>query len=411
MKTYLVGGAVRDQLLQYPIKDKDYLVTGATIAEMEANGFNQVGKSFPVFLHPKTQAEYALARTEKKSGSGYTGFVCDFSPDISVEQDLERRDLTVNAMAMADDGTIIDPFNGQQDIKDKVLRHVSPAFVEDPLRVLRIAKFAARFHHLGFTVAPETQLLMTTMVETGELNALIPERIWQEMSSALNERSPSVFFNVLRDCGALKLLMPEIAALWGVPNPEKWHPEIDTGIHTMMVVDQSAKLSESPVTRFAALVHDFGKGLTPESMWPHHRGHEKTGLKPLKAFCTRLKVPNEYKDLALLMCEYHTHTHRAYELRADTIVKVFDKMDAWRKPERFSQFLLACTADMRGRTGFEERDYPQADYLAQCLMLASEVNVQDVIAEGFQGPDIRTRLTERRVNTINTYKKTVSEQV
>lgn len=400
LKTYLVGGAVRDQLLDYPIKDRDYLVTGATIEDMEAAGYKQVGKSFPVFLHPKSQAEYALARTEKKSGTGYTGFVCDFSPHITVEQDLARRDLTINAMALTENGQLIDPFNGEQDIKDRVLRHVSPAFVEDPLRVLRVAKFAARYHHLGFTLAPETLELMAIMVAQGELDALISERVWQETEAALTGSAAWVYFQTLRQCGALAVLFPEIEKLWGVPNPPKWHPEVDTGVHTMMVLEQATRLSDSPQVRFAALTHDLGKALTDPATWPHHHGHEKTGLTPLKALCKRLKIPNDYQTLALLTCEYHTHTHRAFELRPETIVKMFDNMDVWRKPERFGQFLQACLADMRGRTGFEERAYPQADYLQQCLNAAAAVDVQEVIKAGHKGPQIREQLSILRRHVI-----------
>lgn len=408
MKTYLVGGAVRDELLGYPVKDYDYLVTGATVDEMENAGFKQVGKSFPVFLHPHTQHEYALARTEKKAGSGYTGFVCDFAPHITVEQDLARRDLTINAIAKDEQGQLVDPFNGQVDLDNKLLRHVSPAFVEDPLRILRVAKFAARYHHLGFTIAPETMALMTEMVENGEVDSLVPERVWQETEAALSNRNGQVYFQTLKQCNALTRLFPEIDKLWGVPNPEKWHPEIDTGIHTMMVLEQASLLTDSAVVRFAALTHDLGKGLSPKEHWPHHRGHEKYGLKPLKQLCKRLKVPNEFQSLALLTCEFHTHTHRAFELRADTIVTMLDKMDAWRKPDRFEQFILACTADMRGRTGFEQREYPQADYLLTCLSRATNIDVQSVIKDGFSGADIRTELTRRRVSAVQELKDSQS---
>ena len=400
MQIYLVGGAVRDNLLGYPVKDKDYLVTGATIEQMLEAGYQQVGKSFPVFLHPKTQQEYALARTEKKQGSGYTGFTCDFNPSITVEQDLIRRDLTINAMAEDSEGNIVDPFGGQEDLKNKVLRHVSDAFVEDPLRVLRVARFAARYHHLGFSIAPETLELMTQIVTNGELDALIAERVWQETQSALMEQDPQIYFEVLRECGALKVIMPEIDCLWGVPNPAKWHPEIDSGIHTMMVLKQAQQLSDKLTVRFASLCHDLGKGLTPADNYPHHHGHEKLGLKPIKSLCKRLRVPNDCRDLALLDSEYHTHVHRAFELRADTVVKLFDKLDAWRKEERFFDFLTCCLADMRGRTSFENAEYPQAEYLKSLYLAAAKENTKDIVAQGIKGPEIRAQLTKNRIQAV-----------
>ena len=409
MQVYLVGGAVRDQLLNYPVKDKDYVVTGATIEQMLELGYQQVGQSFPVFLHPTNKQEYALARTEKKQGSGYTGFTCEFTPDITLEEDLLRRDLTINAMAIDDDGKIYDPFNGQEDLKNKLLRHVSEAFIEDPLRVLRVARFAARYHHFGFKVAPETLSLMTKIVEAGEVNALVAERVWQETESALKEQNPQVFFEVLRECGALKVIMPELDVLWGVPNPPKWHPEIDTGIHTMLVVKQAQMLSNDLAVRFASLCHDFGKGLTNPENYPHHRGHEKMGLKPIKAFCQRLRVPNEPRDLALLLSEFHTHTHRAFELRPDTLVKLFNKLDAWRKPQRFEQFLICCTADMRGRTGFETAEYKQTDFLRNMFKVANSINIQDIVKAGFQGAEIREQLNQRRVEAIADAKKILAD--
>jgi len=409
VQVYLVGGAVRDQLLNYPVKDKDYVVTGATIEQMLELGYQQVGQSFPVFLHPTNKQEYALARTERKQGSGYTGFTCEFTPDITLEEDLLRRDLTINAMAMDDDGKIYDPFDGQSDLKNKLLRHVSDAFIEDPLRVLRVARFAARYHHLGFKVAPETLSLMTKIVEAGEVNALVAERVWQETESALKEQNPQVFFEVLRECGALKVIMPELDVLWGVPNPPKWHPEIDTGIHTMLVVKQAQMLSNDLAVRFASLCHDFGKGLTNPENYPHHRGHEKMGLKPIKAFCQRLRVPNEPRDLALLLSEFHTHTHRAFELRPDTLVKLFNKLDAWRKPQRFEQFLICCTADMRGRTGFETAEYKQTDFLRSMFKVANSINIQDIVKAGFQGAEIREQLNQRRVEAIADAKKILAD--
>lgn len=404
MQIYLVGGAVRDQLLGYPVKDKDYLVTGATVEQMLDLGYQQVGKSFPVFLHPKSNQEYALARTELKQGEGYTGFICDFSPSITLEQDLVRRDLTINAIAQDQDGTIFDPYHGQQDLADKLLRHVSPAFIEDPLRVLRVARFAARYHHLGFTVAEETMELMQNIAASGELLSLVAERVWQETQSALSERNPQIYFQVLRQCNGLKDVFPELDKLWGVPNPEKWHPEIDSGIHTLMVLEQAAKLSESLPMRFAALAHDLGKALTPEAKWPSHHGHEKMGLSPIKQLCERIKAPNEYRELALLVSEYHTHCHKAFELKPSTIIKLFDSLDVWRKPDRFKLFLLACTADLKGRTGFEDKTYPQADYLVQCFQAANEVAVQDIVKQGFKGAAIRDQLTLERTKTVKLVK-------
>lgn len=405
MQIYLVGGAVRDALLNYPVKDKDYLVTGATIEQMTDLGYQQVGKSFPVFLHPKSNQEYALARTEIKQGSGYTGFVCDFSPEITIEQDLIRRDLTINAMAQSEDGEIIDPYNGQQDLANKTLRHVSDAFIEDPLRVLRVARFAARYHHLGFTIADETISLMRQIADSSELASLVPERVWQETQSALAERSPEVFFQSLRFANALKVIFPELDALYGVPNPPLWHPEIDTGIHTMMVLQQACLLTDSLPVRFAALVHDLGKGLTPKEHWPKHHGHENTGLPLVKALCERIKAPNEFKELALLVCQYHTHTHKAFELKPSTVIKLFDGLDAWRKQDRFEAFLIACTADLRGRTGFENKAYPQADYLRVCYAKANEVAVQDIIAQGYKGQAIREQLTKNRIESIRDIKQ------
>ena len=405
MQIFLVGGAVRDQLLGYPFKDKDYLVTGATVEQMLQQGFQQVGKSFPVFLHPKTHNEYALARTEVKSGKGYTGFICDFSPEISIEQDLVRRDLTINAMAKNEAGQIVDPYGGQDDLKNKQLRHVSEAFVEDPLRVLRVARFAARYHHLGFSVARETLELMSRMAAEGELKDLVAERVWQETESALQEQDPQIYFQVLKDCDALQYIMPEVDALWGVPNPKKWHPEIDTGVHTLMVLKQASLLSTQVEVRFAALTHDLGKALTPQKALPHHHGHEVAGLKPIQQLCKRLKVPNSCRDLALIMSEFHTHTHKAFELKASTVIKLFDKLDAWRKPERFELFLTTCTADLRGRKEFETAPYPQVDYLKSVLSAANEVEIKQIIDAGYQGPQIREQLSLRRIKVAQQVKE------
>jgi len=359
---YLVGGAVRDELLGYPYSERDWVVVGSTPEQLLDEGFQQVGKDFPVFLHPKTKEEYALARTERKSGLGYHGFQFDFNTEVTLEQDLYRRDITINAIAMDDNGTIVDPYNGQQDIINKKLRHVSDNFREDPLRLLRVARFAARYHHLGFTVADETLALMQDIAATDELPSLSPERVWVETEKALAEDSPQIYFQVLRDSNALKVLFPEIDVLFGIPNPERWHPEIDTGIHTLMVVEQSARLSKDTKVRFAALCHDLGKGLTPAHLWPKHRGHEMAGVKLIKAMAKRLKVPNQYRDLACLGSEYHLHAHKAWELRADTLLKLLTAFDFFRRPERFTNFLDICEADFRGRTGFEEIHYPQRDY-------------------------------------------------
>lgn len=359
MKIYLVGGAVRDQLLDLSVYDKDWVVVGSTPEEMMKLGYTAVGKDFPVFLHPETKQEHALARTERKSGVGYTGFECHFDQTVTLEDDLLRRDLTINAMAQDESGTLYDPYNGQQDIQDRVLRHVSGAFVEDPLRVLRVARFAAKLAHLGFTVADETMALMQQISASGELEHLTPERVWQEWHKSLTTNNPQVFLSVLRQCNALAVVLPEIDALFGVPQPAQWHPEIDTGIHTLMVAEQVAKLSASLPVRFASQVHDLGKGITPQSQWPSHKMHCHTGLKLIKQLCDRVRVPNEFRDLALMVCEQHSNIHRAAELKPATMLKILNKFDVWRKPERLEDILLCCMADSRGRTGFEEVEYPQ----------------------------------------------------
>ncbi|WP_300425500.1 multifunctional CCA addition/repair protein [uncultured Thalassolituus sp.] len=405
MQVYLVGGAVRDHLLGRPVKDNDWVVTGATPEDMIKLGYEQVGADFPVFLHPETHEEYALARTERKSGKGYQGFVCDFSSGVTLEDDLLRRDLTINAMAQADDGSIIDPHNGQADLDARLLRHVSPAFQEDPLRVLRVARFAARFADAGFSVAPETLTLMKTMVEAGELEHLVAERVWTETQRALLEDQPAVYFQVLRECGALAAWFPELDALFGVPQPEKYHPEIDCGRHALLSLEASVPMSSALSVRWAALIHDLGKALTPDSEWPRHFGHEKKGIKPIRQLCQRLKCPNEPTSLALLSSEFHTHIHRAFELRPETLLKVFDQLDVWRKPERFEEFLLVCIADARGRTGFEDCAYPQADYVREALTEAQKITARNVIAEGVQGPAIRAALAEKRTASLTTWKK------
>lgn len=402
MQRYLVGGAVRDNLLGYPFHERDWVVVGATPEQMLAQGYQQVGKDFPVFLHPQTKEEHALARTERKSGKGYTGFSVYAAPDVTLEQDLLRRDLTINAIAQADDGSLIDPFHGVDDLRDKVLRHVSAAFAEDPLRVLRVARFYARYAHLGFSVATETIALMTQL--SPELDTLSPERVWQETAKALSEQTPQAYFQLLYDTGALQVLMPELSALWGVPQPPQWHPEIDTGAHTLMVLHQAALLSERLDIRFAALVHDLGKGVTKPELWPAHHGHEHTGLPLIKQLCARLRVPNDCRDLALLVCEYHQIIHRARELKSSTVLKLFNAIDLWRKPQQLQAVLLSCKADLRGRTGFEQASYPQADYLQTLADAARQISAKELLAQGFKGEQIKQGLERARLAAIRTAK-------
>lgn len=400
MQRYLVGGAVRDRLLGIDVYDRDWVVVGTTPDELLKQGYTAVGKEFPVFLHPQNKEEHALARTERKSGTGYTGFECYFAPDVTLEEDLLRRDLTINAMAQHSDGTIIDPFQGREDLNNRLLRHVSDAFVEDPLRVLRVARFAAKLDHLGFSIASETMQLMSDIVASGELSHLTAERVWQEWNKSLSTQSPHIFIKVLRECGALKVVLPELDALFGVPQPEKWHPEIDTGIHTLLVAEQAANLSHSLPVRFAAQVHDLGKGITPESEWPSHKMHCHTGVKLIKTLCERVRIPNEYRDLALMVCEQHSNIHRAAELRPETKLKVLNTFDVWRKPDRLEDILLCCMADSRGRTGFEGIDYPQKEIFENAYKAALSVNVQDIIKDGFKGADIRVEMEKRRVKAI-----------
>ncbi|MEF2507587.1 multifunctional CCA addition/repair protein [Vibrio mimicus] len=401
MQIYLVGGAVRDQLLQLPVYDRDWVVVGSSPQAMLAAGFQAVGKDFPVFLHPKTKEEHALARTERKTGVGYTGFACHYAPDVTLEEDLLRRDLTINAMAQDESGQVIDPYGGQRDLAAKVLRHVSPAFVEDPLRVLRVARFAAKLAHLGFTVAEETMQLMTDIAQSGELGHLTAERVWQEWHKSLSTNHPEVFLQVLRDCGALAVVLPELDRLFGVPQPEKWHPEIDTGIHTLMVTKQAVLLSDSLPVRFAAQVHDLGKGVTPPSEWPSHKLHCHTGLKIIESLCDRIRVPNEFRDLALAVCAQHSNIHRADELKPATKLKVLGLLDVWRKPERLEQVLLCCEADHRGRLGLEDKPYPQLDIFLRAYQAALSVEVQAVIRDGFQGKQIKEELDKRRIQAIS----------
>jgi len=410
MHIFLVGGAVRDKLLQLPVKDCDYMVVGSTPEHLLSQGYQQVGKEFPVFLHPTTGDEYALARTEKKEGNGYNGFSCYSGEDVTLEEDLIRRDLTINAIAEDEHGERFDPYHGLQDLEDKILRHISPAFSEDPLRVLRVARFAARFFKLGFTIAPETLALMQQLSESGELNHLTPERVWAETEKALASDAPQVYFQVLRDCGALAVLFPEIDNLYGVPAPIRWHPEIDTGVHTLMVVEQSVLLSDAIAFRFACLVHDLGKALTPKDKWPSHKGHGQLGLPVIKSLCQRLKVPNECRDLALLVSDHHTMIHSAFELKASTLLKLMNNCDAWRKPERFLQMLECCVADSKGRTGFEDKPYPSADYVWQAFQAALTVNVQDIIKQGVKGAEIKEALLIARIAAVQAYKNSVKNE-
>jgi len=403
MKIYLVGGAVRDQLLGLPVKDKDFVVVGATPQQMVDKGFRPIGKDFPVFLHPKTHEEYALARTERKTAKGYHGF--EFNTDVSVtlEEDLARRDLTINAIAQdIETFEIIDPYNGQQDLKDKTLRHVSIAFAEDPVRVLRIARFAARYAKLGFSVNSDTNEMMQSMVANGEVDSLVPERVWQELSKALNENTPSEFVKVLKNCHALPVLFPEFNNLFGVPQTKKWHPEVDTGIHCMMAMDQAANLDND--TAFAVFNHDLGKGLTPESILPSHKGHEAGGIPLVNAVCERLKVPTQHKKLALIVCRWHLHSHTAYELRASTIHKLFNSTAAYQQPQQFEKFLQACQADAQGRLGLETAKYPQADYLRKCYTSATKVDVQALIEKGFSGESLGNEIAQERIKFIKRVK-------
>ena len=402
-QTYLVGGAVRDQLLGVPWDEHDWVVVGATPEQLLQKGFRPVGQDFPVFLHPQTSEEYALARTERKSGQGYGGFTFHATPEVTLEEDLQRRDLTINAMAMDDEGVIIDPYGGQQDLQQRLLRHVSPAFAEDPLRVLRVARFAARYAPLGFRVADETLELMRELADSGELQALTAERSWKEISRALMEPRPDVFIRVLRDCGALAALLPEVDCLFGVPQPEAHHPEVDTGEHVLLVLQQAAQMQLPLAARWACLLHDLGKGRTPERFWPKHHGHESKGLAAVKAVNQRCKAPRECQELALLTCEYHTHCHRALELKPGTLLKVFKAFDIYRRPERFELFLGACEADARGRTGLEQRDYPQADYLRGAAEAARSADVQLLLEQGLQGAELGKAMEQERLRLIAEY--------
>ncbi|MBI1890364.1 MAG: multifunctional CCA addition/repair protein [Burkholderiales bacterium] len=398
MKTYIVGGAVRDRLLGLPVQDRDYVVVGTSPDDMLARGFTPVGKDFPVFLHPQTHEEYALARTERKTAPGYKGFVFHADSDVTLEQDLLRRDLTVNAMAQGEDGTIVDPFHGQRDLDNKVLRHVSPAFAEDPVRILRVARFAARFTE--FTVAPETNALMQKMVQAGEVDALVPERVWQELARGLMEAKPSRMFEVLRACGALARILPELDVLWGIPQPAQYHPEIDTGVHVMMVIDAAAREKFILPIRFAALTHDLGKGETPREEWPSHHGHEARSVKLVERVCLRLKIPNDCRDLALMTAREHGNVTRALELRSNTAVKLFERCDAFRKPQRFTDMLCASMCDHRGRAGLEAKPFPQAAHLERLLAAARQVDAGTIARRQSEPQRIAEAVHAARVEAV-----------
>ncbi len=404
MEVYLVGGAVRDELLGQPVRERDWVVVGATPQAMLDAGYRQVGRDFPVFLHPATGEEYALARTERKTARGYHGFELRFSPDVTLEDDLRRRDLTINAIARAPDGSLVDPCGGARDLEARVLRHVSEAFNEDPVRILRIARFMARFQPLGFSVAPETLARMRSMVAAGEADALVPERVWQETDRALAEPAPEAWLRLLRECGALARILPEIDALYGVPQPGKWHPEIDTGLHMELVLQAAADLTAEPRIRFAALMHDLGKGRTPRSQWPTHRGHEQRGVVLVQEVAGRLRVPTDYRELAELASLWHGLAHRALELRPRTTLELLEACDAMRRPERFRELLIACEADYRGRGGRRQRPYPQAGHLDRALATALTVKVTAQDSEGRSGEEIGKMLRRRRLAALRATK-------
>lgn len=405
MQIYLVGGAIRDKLLGLEPRDRDWVVVGATPQQMLDLGYKPVGKDFPVFLHPKTREEYALARTERKVAPGYHGFSFHADPSVTLEEDLQRRDLTINAMAEDDEGNLIDPFNGRDDLQQGKLRHVSDAFAEDPVRILRIARYAARYNKWGFRVAHATHALMKNMVAAGEVDALVAERVWQETENALGEESPSRFFEVLRNCGALARIFPELEQLFGVPQPKHHHPEEDTGLHTLMVLEQAAKLTPNTRVRFAALVHDLGKGTTPEDEWPRHIAHEHRGVQLVEQLCERLRVPRDYREIALLVTQHHGLYHRAEELRPSTMLELLEKLDAFRRPERLELFLLACEADSRGRTGFEELHFVQPDLIRSAYHAAAEVDQKAVVEQGFSGKAVGDEVQRLRIEAISELKK------
>ena len=397
MKTYLVGGAVRDKLLGLPVKDRDWVVIGTTPKKMIEEGFELIGENFPVFLHPKTKEEYALARTERKSGKGYKGFVFYSSPKVTLEDDLKRRDLTINAIAEDENGELIDPYGGEADLKNGILRHVSPAFVEDPLRVLRIARFAACF---GFKIADETIKLLHIISKSNELDTLTPERVWSEMEKALAGKYPTRFILALRSCNALKILLPEIDALFGIPQNKKYHPEIDVGRHTLMALNQSVQLSSDPIVRFSVLVHDLGKATTPKEQLPNHDGHETRGINIIDSFCERYKIPNKYHDLAACVSEFHIDCHQIQEMEPKEILERLEKLDAFRRPERFKKFLIACESDSRGRAGFEEKEFPQAKYFLNALEISRGVNVDLLANKSLKGKELGEALRKERIKIL-----------
>lgn len=401
MHIYLVGGAVRDRLLGIKVADRDHVVVGATPDDLLALGYKPVGKDFPVFLHPRTQEEYALARTERKTGRGYHGFAFQADASVTLEQDLERRDLTINAMAEDEHGAIVDPFHGQRDLAERVLRHVSPAFVEDPVRVLRVARFAARYAALGFRIADETIALMRRMVDDGEVDHLVPERVWAETRKALCEPTPSAFIQALRACGALRVIFPEIDALYGVPQRAEYHPEVDTGVHVELVLDMAARLAPGDdLVGWCALTHDLGKALTPQDEWPRHIRHEHNGVAPVRALSARLKVPAEHAALAELVCRLHLDAHRAFELRASTVLELLERLDSFRRTERLPRFLITCEADKRGRLGLAEEPYPQADYLRAAHAAACAIGATQFVEQGLSGTAIGSAMRDARVRAI-----------
>ncbi len=406
MKAFLVGGAVRESLLNLPVKDKDWVVIGETPESMIKQGFLPVGKDFPVFLHPQTRDEYALARTERKTAPGYKGFTIHASPEITLEEDLVRRDLTINAMAMDEQGSIFDPYHGKEDLKNRIFRHVSPAFSEDPVRILRIARFAARYSHLGFTIAEETQALMKQMVAKGETDHLVAERVWAELVKALSEKTPAAFFYTLKDCNALQPIFPEIYQLFGVPQPEKYHPEIDTGIHSLLSLEQACLLSSKPEVRLAALLHDLGKAVTDKSKWPSHRGHEQIGLPLLEQFCKRLRIPKHYKTLAIQVMRYHTHCHRCFELKASTLTDMLSSLGAFKaESATLKDFVLACEADCKGRTGLENTTYPQAAFLLSVAEAGCKIDTSIILNSNLEGEKIGNAIRQLRISAIKSHLK------
>ncbi|MFO1350921.1 MAG: multifunctional CCA addition/repair protein [Gammaproteobacteria bacterium] len=400
MVCYLVGGAVRDAMLGLPIKERDWVVVGATPAAMLAQGFRQVGKDFPVFLHPITQEQYALARTERKTAPGYHGFSIDAAPTVTLEDDLQRRDLTINAMARDETGYLIDPYGGARDLRERWLRHVAPAFAEDPVRILRVARFAARYARFGFRIAPETLALVRTMVMNGEVDALVAERVWAETEKALAEDCPGRFLDVLRECGALRHVYPEVDRLFGVPQPPRHHPEIDTGAHLLLALAQAARLSADKLVRFAVLVHDVGKATTAPVEWPRHPGHEARGAELVRSLCQRLRIPKDYRDLGVLAAAYHTDCHRVLELDAERMFELLEKLDALRRPRRFEQFLLVCEADARGRSGFTDTPYSQAQRLRDAQQAALAADIGAVVAQGLQGQELAQAIRQARIQAL-----------